>query len=82
MSVAIEVWAAGYFLGADPATVAVRGRRAEDGADRLSAAQHAAFESWIDSGLLERPTLDVRAAYVELCAAGYRQGLADSLERA
>jgi hypothetical protein len=81
LPVVTEVWAAGYLLGADPVSVAARSGRSEDEAG-LSAVQEAAFASWIDSGLLERPAADVRAAYVELCAAGYRRGLADSLERA
>ena len=81
MPIAVEVWAAGYLLGADPVSVAARNIGPAPG-EGLTAVQEAAFGSWIDSGLLRRPSADVRAAYVELCAAGYRRGLADSLERA
>jgi hypothetical protein len=83
LSVAIEVWAAGYLLGADPITVAYRrnGRATPESAtpeNGLTATQHGALSSWIDSGLLAAPAPEERAAYIGLCAAGYVQGLADA----
>jgi hypothetical protein len=87
LSVAIEVWAAGYLLGADPITVACRRNPQSVSPDSatpdsgLTATKYGALSSWIDSGLLTSPAPEQRAAYIGLCAAGYVQGLTDAQEQ-
>jgi hypothetical protein len=78
LRISSEIWAAGYLLGADAATVAP-GQRPGTAADQRPALVSDAVASWIDSGLsppdARRLDGSTRAALVGLGTAAVRAGL-------